>query len=107
MKKVFNVLAVLFILISIVFVVLPMGTMGLLPTGLALVFSGLAFFISEDGQKKFPKWLMIVSALLLVIVVAKAMMPDEVASDTEFEQKKIESKNEDLKDLEELEGDLQ
>lgn len=107
MRKVFLVLAVLFILIGIVFVILPMGTMGILPTGLALAFSGIAFFISESHAKKFPKWLLIVSALLVVIVVAKAMMPDEVASDTEFEQKKIESKNEDLKDLEALEGDLQ
>lgn len=104
MRKVFNVLAVLFILIGIVFVVLPMGTMGVLPTGLAIIFSGIALFISEGSAKKFPKWMLIVSVLLLVVVVAKAMMPNEVAADTEFEQKKIESKNEDLKDLEELEG---
>lgn len=104
MRKVFIVLAVLFVLIGIVFVILPMGTMGVLPTGLALIFSGLAFYISEAGAKKFPKWLLIISALLLVIVIGKAMMPDEVAPDTEFEQKKIESKTEDLKDLEELEG---
>ena len=107
MRKVFNVLAVLFIIIGIAFAILPMGTLGLLPTGLAVIFSGLAFFISEADAKKFPKWLLIISALLLIIVVAKAMMPDEVAADTEFEQQKIESKNEDLKDLEALEGDLQ
>lgn len=107
MKKVFNILAVLFILIGIAFVILPMGTMGVLPTGLAIVFSGLAFYISEADARKFPKWLLIISALLLIIVIAKAMMPDEVAVDTEFEQKKIESKTEDLKELEELEGDLQ
>lgn len=104
MRKVFIILAVLFVLIGIVFVILPMGTMGVLPTGLALIFSGLAFYISEAAARKFPKWLLIISALLLVIVIAKAMMPDEVAADTEFEQKKIESKTEDLKDLEELEG---
>ena len=104
MRKVYNILAVLFLLISIVFAVLPMGTLAVLPVALALIFSGLAFFISEADAKKFPKILLILSVILLVVVLAKAMMPDEVATDTEFEQKKIESKNEDLKDLEELEG---
>ena len=108
MRKVFNVLAVVFIVITIVFAILPMGNIGVLPAALALVFSGLAFFISEGEAKKFPKWLLIASALLLVVIVAKDMMvKDEVAQDTQFEQKKIESKNEDLKDLEELETDLE
>lgn len=104
MRKVFNVLAVIFIIVSIVFAVLPMGTLAVLPVGIALVSSGIALFISEGDAKKFPKWLVIISVILMVVVVAKAMMPDEVAQDSEFEQKKIESKNEDLKDLEELEG---
>ncbi|MFT3794940.1 hypothetical protein [Flavobacterium sp.] len=104
MRKVYNVLAVLFIVISIVCAILPMGQIAYIPVGLALIFSGLAMFISEGAAKKFPRILLIVSAILLVVVVARAMMPDEVAQDTEFDQKKIESKNEDLKDLEQLEG---
>lgn len=103
MRKVFNVLAVIFIIISIVFAVLPMGTLAVLPVGIALVFSGISLFISEGDARKFPKWLVMVSVVLMVVVVAKAMMPDEVAQDSEFEQQKIESKNQDLKDLEELE----
>lgn len=104
MRKVFTILAVIFIIVSIVFAILPMGEIAYIPVGLSLIFSGLAMFISESSAKKFPRILLILSALLMVVVVAKAMMPDEVAQDTEFEQKKIESKNEDLKDLEELEG---
>jgi preprotein translocase subunit SecG len=107
MRKVFNVLAVIFIVISIVFAVLPMGEIAYIPVGLSLIFSGWSLFISEGSAKKFPKILLVISVLLLIIAVARAMMPDEVAADTEFDQKKIESKNEDLKDLEELEGDLQ
>lgn len=107
MRKLYNILAVLFIVISIVFAVLPMGEMGYIPVALSLIFSALAFFISDGAAKKFPKILLIVSALLLVVVAIRAMTPNEVAADTEFDQKKIESKNEDLKDLEELEGDLQ
>ncbi len=104
MRKVFNVLAVIFIIISIVFAILPMGSLAVLPVGIALVFSAIALFISEGDAKKFPKWLVILSVVLMIVVVTKAMMPDEVAQDSEFDQKKIESKNEDLKDLEELEG---
>lgn len=105
MRKLFTVLAVVFILVGIVFAVLPMGTLGLLPVGLALLFAILAFVKSDATQKKFPKILLIVSGLLLAVVLVKAYaIPDEVAEDTEFEQLKIESKNEDLKDLEELEG---
>lgn len=108
MRKVFNVLAVVFVIISIVFVVLPMGTLGLLPVGIALVFSILAFVISDGAQKKFPKILLIVSGLLLVLVLVKAYaIPDEVAQDEQFEQQKVESKKEDLKELEELESDLE
>jgi hypothetical protein len=47
---------------------------------------------------------MVLAGLLLAVIVVKAMIPDEVVKDTEFEQKKIESKQEDLKDLEELEN---
>lgn len=108
MRKVYNVLACVFVIVSIVFVILPMGTLGLLPVGIALVFAVLAFMNSESVQKKFPKILLIVSSLLLVVILAKAYAtPDQVAQDAEFKQKKIESKKEALKDLEALEGDLE
>lgn len=104
MRKVFNILAVIFVVVSLVCAILPMGQIAYIPVGLALIFSGLALFISEPAAKKFPKIMLILSVLLLVVAVVKAMMPDEVAADTEFDRQKIESKNEDLKDLEELEG---
>ncbi len=106
MRKVYIVLAVIFIIVSLIFAILPMGTLALLPVAFALIFSALSLFISQGDARKLPKWLVIIAVLLLAVAGAKAMMPDEVANDAEFEQKKIESKSEDLKDLEELEGDL-
>ena len=42
--------------------------------------------------------------ITLIVVIGKAsLIKDEVAKDEQFEQKKIESKQEDLKDLEDLE----
>jgi preprotein translocase subunit SecG len=103
MRKALIVLAFIFVVIGIPFAILPLGTLGVLPAGLSLVFGLLAFFKSPAGHKNVPKWLMILAGLLLVVIIAKAMVPDEVVKDTEFEQKKIESKQEDLKDLEQLE----
>ena len=103
MRKVFNVLAVLFIIVGIACAILPMGTLGLFPVGLAVIFAGLAFIVSEPSQKKFPKIVLIVSALLLVIVMVKAYaIPDEVAKDIPLEQNQVTPNSEDLKDLEEL-----
>ena len=103
MRKILIVLAFLFGLIGIAFAILPMGTIGLLPAGISLVLGLLAFFKSAPEGKNVPKWLMIVAALTLLIIIGRSFVPDEVEKDTQFEQKKIESKQEDLKDLEGLE----
>lgn len=103
MRKVLIVLAFIFAILGIVFAILPMGTLGILPVGLSLIFGALAFFKSDANNKVVPKWLFIVAGLTLLVIIARSFVPDEVAKDKEFEQKKIESKQEDLKDLEGLE----
>jgi hypothetical protein len=104
MRKLFIVLAFIFAAIGIAFAILPMGTIGVLPVGLSILFGILAFVKSAPGDKNVPKWLIIIAGLTLVVIVGKSFVPDEVAADAQFEQKKVESKQEDLKDLEELEG---
>ncbi len=103
MRKILIVLAFIFAILGIVFAILPMGTLGLLPVGLSLLFAGLAYMKSDANNKNVPKWLLIVAGLTLAVVIVRAMMPDEVEQDVQFEQKKIESQQEDLKDLEGLE----
>ena len=103
MRKVLIILAFLFAILGIVFAILPMGTLGLLPVGLSLIFGGLAYYKSAAADKTVPKWLLIIATVTLVVVIARAMMPDEVAQDAESDQQQIESQKEDLKDLEELE----
>jgi hypothetical protein len=63
----------------------------------------LAFAKSAASNRNVPKWLLIIAGLTLVFVIIRAMMPDEVEQDVQFEQKKVESKQEDLQDLEGLE----
>jgi uncharacterized membrane protein HdeD (DUF308 family) len=103
MRKASIVLAFLSLIIGIIFAILPMGTLGILPTGLAILFSGIAFIKSDKNQRNIPKWLLIIAGIILVATLIRSMIPDEVQEDAQFEQKKIESKQEDLKDLEELE----
>lgn len=103
MRKALIVLAFIFTLIAIVFAILPMGTLGVLPAGFAIVFGALALLKSVPEQKNIPKWLLVVAVLTLVVIIGRSFVPDEVEKDQAFEQKKIESKKEDLKDLEELE----
>lgn len=104
MRKLFIVLAIVFAILGIVFAVLPLGTLALLPVGLALIFAFIAFIQSDINEKNLPKWILIVVGLTLIIVVGKVtLVEDEVAKDEQFEQKKVESKLEDLKDLEDIE----
>lgn len=104
MRKLFIVLAIIFAILGIVFAVLPLGTLALLPVGLALIFAFIAFLQSDADQKKLPKWILIVAGLTLIVVIGKVtLIKDEVAKDEEFELKKIETQKEDLKDLEDLE----
>ena len=104
MRKLFIVLAFIFALLGAAFTILPLGTLALLPIGLALIFGLIAFLKSDAQQKNVPKWILIVAGITLIIVVGKEILiTDEVAKDEQFEQKKIESKKEDLKDLEDLE----
>lgn len=104
MRKLFIVLAIVFAILGIVFAVLPLGTLALLPVGLALIFAFIAFLQSDINQKSLPKWILIIMGITLIVVVGKVtLIKDEVAKDEQFEQKKIESKQEDLKDLEDLE----
>ena len=104
MRKLFIVLAFIFAFLGIAFTILPLGTLALLPLGLALFFGFIAFLKSDAQQKNVPKWILIVAGVALIIVIGKEILiTDEVAKDEQFEQKKIESKQEDLKDLEGLE----
>ena len=102
MRKIALLLAFLFCALSVLFIVLPMGTLGLIPVALTLVLSGLAWAKSNATQKKVPFILLILSSIILVFIVVRSLIPDEVATDKQFEQRKEINKKQDLEDLEDL-----
>lgn len=105
MRKLFLILTVVFSILGITFTILPLDTLAFLPIGLALIFGLLTLKQSEASQKKLPKILLVIAALCSAVVLGKTLLiEDEVATDTQFEQQKIETKQEAQKELEELEG---
>lgn len=105
MKKLFIVLAFIFAVLGVIFTILPTEKLGLIPTGLSLIFAFLALKKSEIGQTTFPKFILIFAAILLLVGFSKVfLIKDEVVIDKQDEIQKVESQKEDLKDLEELDG---
>ena len=108
MRKLFIILASVFCVLGITFTILPLGTLAIIPIGIALILAFLAFKKSDKNQQKFPKILLIIAGICLLAVVGKELfIKDEVAKDTTFEKTKIENKKEDKKELEDLEKDLE
>jgi intracellular septation protein A len=105
MRKLYLVIASIFTALSIVFAYLPLGTLALIPIGIAILFGFLALKKSDLKQQKVVKVTLLFAILSLVFVVGKEVFTkDEVVVDKQFDTKKIESKKEAKKDLEELDG---
>jgi hypothetical protein len=103
MRKLLIALTAIFTLIGIVFTILPMGTMAILPIGLALVLAVLTFTKSDENQKITAKYLIVFTVAVLVFVLAKfVLVQDKVEEDKVYEATKIESKNEAIEELNEL-----
>ncbi|MFZ4436121.1 MAG: hypothetical protein ACOYOR_06410 [Flavobacterium psychrophilum] len=102
MRKIALLLAYLFCAFSVLFIVLPMGTLGLIPVALTLILSGFAWVKSNATQKKVPAILFIISTTILLFIVVCGLIPDEVAPDKQFEQRKEINKKQDLEELENL-----
>jgi hypothetical protein len=80
-----------------------LGTLALIPVGIALLFGFLALKKSDTKQAKWVKVLLVVSVLSLVFVVGKEFLTkDEVELDKQFDVKRLESKKEAQKELEDL-----
>jgi hypothetical protein len=105
MRKTFLILSIIFLVISIVFSALPLDTLALLPIGITLILLFITFKKSEVNQRQLLNWLFIITYLCGIFVLGKTfLIKDEVAVDQQFEQQKIETKQEARQELEELEG---
>jgi len=105
MRKLLIVLTIVFTLIGLLFTVLPMGTMAVLPMGIALVLAVFTHLKSTESQKSISKYLLIFTVFVLLFIVGKVVLiQDEVADDVQFEEAKSESTMEAIDELDELDG---
>lgn len=104
MRQLFLVIASIFTVLSVVFAFLPLGTLALIPIGIALIFGFLTLKKSNENQAKWVKGFLFIAFLSLLLVIGKEVFTkDEVEVDQQFETQKVESKNNAQKELEELE----
>lgn len=104
MRKLFIALAIIFAALGIVFTALRMNSLPFLPLGLSVINGILALLKSDESKKKTPRIVLIIAGIAIAITTVQVLfIKDEVAKDAQFEKVKIESKKEDIKDLEELE----
>lgn len=105
MKKIFIGLIVFFAVVSVIFTVLPMGTLAYLPIGITILLALIALFVLK-GLKLLKRLLfvvLIIAIVAAVVVGGKSLfVKDHVAKDKQFELKKEQSEKEDIKDLENL-----
>ncbi|MFM2291317.1 MAG: hypothetical protein RIS29_1130 [Bacteroidota bacterium] len=103
MRKALNIVSIVFLVLGIAFTILPMGTIALLPIGLTVLTAAVSFWQSKDKQRILPRIVLVLSVITFLVVIGKdVFVKDEVKVDQQFEQKKIESQKEDMKDLEGL-----
>jgi len=107
MRKFLIIITIIFVAVSIVFLILPMGTIAFLPIGITIILAVITLFKSEKIKRVLPRWLIIISLFLALIAGAKvAFIKDEVEIDDEFEMEQTESTDDAKQELEEIE-DLQ
>lgn len=105
MRITFIIIAFIFVALTIVSTILPMGTIALIPVAFAFLFSLFAFLKSKDGKKKFSKWLIFSVVVMFLVIVAKdVFVKDQVVEDQKFLLEKQNSQQDAQKELEELEG---
>jgi len=103
MRKLFIITSIVFLVISIAFTILPLGTIAFLPVGIATILSFLAILKSDINKKKLPKWILFLALVNIAIIAGKEVfIKDEVVVDQQFIEKKEESKKEAIQDLEGL-----
>ncbi|SEM13765.1 hypothetical protein SAMN04487910_4245 [Aquimarina amphilecti] len=110
MRIVLISIAALASLLGIIMAILPFGTIGVLPGIVALLAGFGAFYISKKKQKPQKLSLMFLTIGVLIIVASGSKslwVKDEIAVDTEFQQKEEQSKEEAIEELKEIESELE
>ncbi|MFK5878084.1 MAG: hypothetical protein QM478_01165 [Flavobacteriaceae bacterium] len=96
-------------LLGLLFSFLPISNLAIFPATFGLIL-GLISYLSAKKQQfnfSFARTVVLLSLLAIIISMGKQLlMEDEVKTDTEFIQKEKQSKEDAVKELEELDDEL-
>ncbi|MBW1295088.1 hypothetical protein [Aquimarina litoralis] len=110
MRIVFITIAAIAAFLGIIMAILPFGTIGILPGLVALLAGFGAYYLSKKKEKPQKLSLLFLTIGILVVVASGSKsfwVKDEVAVDTEFQQKEEQSKEEAIEELKEIENELE
>ncbi|MBU3821550.1 FUSC family protein [Flavobacteriaceae bacterium XHP0103] len=105
MKQVFIILGLTAAIIATVFAILPISNLAIFPAIAAFIFGLIAFYLSKKtgSVKKIIQFTFLLTIVSLSVSIYKAIfIKAEVANTEELIQKEDESKQEAIKELEEL-----
>lgn len=108
MKKVLTILAFIAAILSLIFSVLPISNLAVFPGISALLFGGIAYYLSKKtGEvKKIIPFIILLTVISLALTTYKAFFSKTEVTNTE-ELKELEKKSKEnaIEELEELDLD--
>lgn len=110
MRIVLLTVAAIAAFLGIIMAILPFGTIGVLPGIVALIAGFGAYYFSKKNKKPQKLSILFLSIGILVVIASGSKslwVKDEIAVDTEFQQKEEQSKEEAIEDLKEIESELE
>ena len=105
MKKLFTILAIIAAILSVVFAVLPISNLALFPGIAALIFGGVAFWLSKKTGKvkKIIQFSFLLTIIALTLSIYKAVfITTEVAETNALEAKETELEENAIEELEDI-----
>lgn len=109
MKKVFTILAIIASILAIIFSVLPISNLAVFPAASALVFGGIAFYLSKRAGevKKIIQFTFLLTTCALAITTYKAFfIKTEVANTEILNEKEAQFEEEAIEELENLDIEI-
>ena len=109
MNKLFSLLGLIGAILGLIFSFLPISNLAIFPAIIGLLLGLIAYTkLKKQGQNfTFAKIVIILSLLAILISTSKQLfIKNKVVEDTEFNQKTEKSKQDAVKDLEELDEEL-
>jgi uncharacterized membrane protein HdeD (DUF308 family) len=109
MNKLFTILGFIGAILGLIFSFLPISNLAIFPAVIGLIFGLIAYTSArkQNGKSSFQRIVVLLSLIAIIISVGKQLVfTDTVKEDVQFIEKTEQSKQDAVKELEELEEEL-